>query len=240
MALTVDDLKKLTALQKVLLVLGIYLLLGYFFYFYVASPGLEQREALTLNASELDKQLLHKQRIAVQKKRFLQEIASLEEAFALAATKLPNEKEIPNLLLSVETAGRASGIQFVLFEPRPPVAMGVEAKPSVKDSLKPSDQRADQKPAAGPAAGKARVAPPEKFYEEIPIQVTIHGGFNDTLGFFEKVAHLPRIVLVREIVMGDGRDVKGRGRLLTTHCLMKTFTFLRKTDEIAKKAEATK
>jgi len=48
-------------------------------------------------------------------------VALLKEAkgnFELAKKKLPQTKEIPNLLASITASGQASGLSFLLFEPR--------------------------------------------------------------------------------------------------------------------------
>ena len=77
----------------------------------------------------------------------------------------------------------------------------------------------------------------EQFYEEIPVRVTVNGGFHSTVTFFEKVAKLPRIVNIEDITMSETKDVK-RGRLIVTNCVIKTYMFLEKMDE--KKADGKK
>ncbi len=116
-----------------------------------------KRTSLQTKLVELQAQVDRQERIATQKAKYLSEVAALNEAFQMALTKLPDKREIQPLFQSVATSGKSAGLDFLLFEPKPP-PKPPEAKPSVKDNLKPSDQQAAQKPAAGaPAApGKRR------------------------------------------------------------------------------------
>ena len=118
-------------------------------------------------------------------------------------------------------------------------------EPKVTSSSKPSDQH-DQKPpetpkpddkAAPPGGKKAPEAAPEPFYEEIPVGVSVMGSFQNILYFFDKVAKLPRIVNISDITMGDRKDVKGRGQLITSTCTIKTYMFI---DKKEKPSEQTK
>ncbi len=106
--------------------------------------------------------------------------------------------------------------------------------------LKPSDQKqSEQKPADASkqpavADGKKAVAPPpEPFYEEIPVGVNVIGTFQNILSFFEKVAKLPRIINVSDISMGDRKDVKGKGQIITASCTIKTYMFIDKKEKVS-------
>jgi hypothetical protein len=92
---------------------------------------------------------------------------------------------------------------------------------------------AQKPPGAKKSGGKD--AEPEKFYEEIQVKMMVVGRFHNTVLFFDKVARLPRIVTVDEISMEEAKDSKGKGRILSTACTIKTYMFLEKKDEQAKK-----
>ncbi|MCX5855998.1 MAG: type 4a pilus biogenesis protein PilO, partial [Deltaproteobacteria bacterium] len=64
------------------------------------------------------------------------------------------------------------------------------------------------------------------------------GSYQNTALFFEKVARLPRIINIEDIIMSEGKDAKARGRLLNTSCVIKTYMFLEKMGE--KKADEKK
>jgi type IV pilus assembly protein PilO len=225
MAITVDSLKNMSPKMKVVLLVIACALIGYFYYFFLLQSAIEKKTSLQTKLGELQEQVDRQERIASQKEKYIKEVAALKGAFQLALAKLPDKREIQPLFHSVATSGKSAGLDFLLFEPKPPPPPP-STEPSVKDNLKPSDQRAESKP----AVGKAPPKPVEevKFYEEIPVTVTISGRFHDTLSFFEKVANLPRIVNIENITMGEGAEVKGRGWVIKTNCTIKTYMFVDK------------
>ncbi len=236
MAITVEDLKKLSPKMVAALMAGVFVLLGYFYWFLLFNAAWEKRTALQTKSADLEQQITTKERIVAQKDKYLKEVALLKEAFMLALTKLPDQREIPGLFQSVSLAGKAAGIEFLLFEPKPP-EKPPEKPPDkgaeVRANLKPSDQRAEQKPGEPAKPGAPRPpAAPEKFYEEIPVKVNITGAFNNIVYFFDKVAKLPRIINIEDINFGDAKNVPGRGIIVNTGCVVKTYMF---TEKMAKK-----
>lgn len=75
---------------------------------------------------------------------------------------------------------------------------------------------------------------PKEFYAEIPVKITVKGGYHDITQFFEKVAKLPRIVNIENIkinrVKGDEGE-QGEKVILTANCEIKTYMFLEPKDE---------
>ena len=223
MAITVDDLKKLSPRNRVLIVLGVCLLLGYFYYMFFFQSVLDKRISLGAKLTELQKQVDEKERVAAQIGRFVREIDSLKASFKTALLKLPDRQEMPALLDSVSLAGKKSGVDFLLFEPK------VEEKPPPK-----ANPAAPAKPAAGgpppkTAGAPAKPAGPEKFYDEIRVKMQISGGFHNTISFFDEVGRLPRIINIEQIeIAAPVADAKGKGGNLKTSCIMKTYMFVEK------------
>lgn len=224
MAITIDTLKNLSPKIKILLLVIAYGLIGYIYFFLSLQADIEKYTSLKSKANDLQEQVDRQERIASQKAKYLKEVDTLKQTFQIALTKLPDRREIQPLFHSVALSGKAAGLDFLLFEPKPPPAP--ETKPTVKDNLKPSDQRAEQKPAHGKTPPKS--AEPDKFYDEIPVTVKISGRFHNTVSFFEQVARLPRIINIESITMSEAKDVKGRGWLITTDCIIKTYMFVDK------------
>lgn len=50
---------------------------------------------------------------------FREQTAAEKEKFELAVTKLPSQKEIPQLLKDISALGRNAGLEFLTFAPRP-------------------------------------------------------------------------------------------------------------------------
>ncbi|MCX5845321.1 MAG: type 4a pilus biogenesis protein PilO [Deltaproteobacteria bacterium] len=229
MAITLDDIKKMPPKRKGLIILVFFLLLGGIDYSLFLQSSIETKGTLETKLSEIQVQVTEKERLAAQKEKYVREVNALRETLRIALTKLPDQREIPGLLYAVAQAGKDSGIDFILFEPKQS-----EKKPPVTQpaGAKPPDKKAPDTKGAAPKQVE------EKFYDEIPVKVTVTGGFHSIVVFFEKVAKLPRIINIEDISMSDGKDIKGRGRYINTSCMIKTYMFLEKLDE--KKADEKK
>lgn len=226
MAINVDTLKNLSPRVKASLLIVAYLLIGYFYYVLVLQSSLESMTKLQTKFDELQQKVSDQERIASQKAKYISEVAALKQAFQVALTKLPDKREIQPLFQSVAQMGKMAGLDFLLFEPKQP-EKPPEADPTgVKAGLKPTDKRVEQKPGDGKAPSKE--AEPEKFYQEIPVKVSLRGRFHNMLSFFEKLAFLPRIVNVTDIAMSEDKGVKGAGPLVKTDCIIKTYMFVDK------------
>ena len=214
MAISLEDLKNMSPKVMALLILVAYGLIGYFYYFFFLQSALYEKATLQTKLSELQREVTEKERIASQKTRFLQEVAALKTAFQEALNKLPDKREIQPLFQTVASLGKSAGLDFLLFQPKPPEP--------------PPQRSSEQKPATGKAP-PPQALEPDKFYEEIPVTVSLSGRFHSTLSFFEKVATLPRIINIENISMGEGKDVKGYGRLIKIDCVIKTYMFVDKS-----------
>jgi type IV pilus assembly protein PilO len=216
--ISLDVIKNMSLKRKILIFGVFYLLLAAAYYFFVLQSSFEQKASLQAKLSVLQEQVAEKERLASQKNRYLQELSERREQLRLALTKLPDQREIPGLLYSVAQAGRDAGVDFLLFEPK----RGAPAPP----------------PPVQPQKGAAAAPVSDKFYEEIPVQVTVTGSYHNTALFFEKVAKLPRIINIEDVIMSEGKNVKGRDRSINTSCVIKTYMFLEKMGE--KKADEKK
>jgi len=248
MALTLNDIKKMPTKVRVLVVILVIFLIGYLYWFYFLSSAIEEKTSLNVKLVEMQGKIKEKEKIAMEINKYMADVAVLKENYKTALLKLPDQREIPALFHSVALAGKDAGVEFLLFEPKAAVPKVLDKQPSGEPKaaalFKPSDQKqSEQKPAdasnANPAAGgkKATVPPPEPFYEEIPVGVTVMGTFQNILSFFEKVAKLPRIINVSDISMGDRKDVKGRGQLITASCTIKTYMFIDKKEKVSEKTK---
>jgi type IV pilus assembly protein PilO len=226
MDINVDDLKKLSLKMKALIVFVICLLLGYFYYMFFFQAILAKQMTLDGKVTELQQQIVEKEKVVAQLARYIREVNALRESFNLALLKLPNSREIAGLLASVVLSGEEAGVNFLLFEPKPPEPKPPEVKPGAPP--KPTDAKAPPAKPADAKAAAAKAAAPEKFYDEIPIKVQISGSFHNTVSFYARIAKLPRIVNVEEIAMSDAKNVKGKGWIVRTSCTIKTYMFLDK------------
>jgi type IV pilus assembly protein PilO len=245
MAITLNDIKKMSIQAKLLAIILIIFIIGYFDWFYFLSSAIEEKTSLNEKLIEMKGKIKDKKEIAKQINQYMADVAALTENYKTALQKLPNQREIPGLFHSVALAGKDAGVEFLLFEPKATVPKVLDKQPSGEPKaaalFKPSDQKqSEQKPADASNVAddkKATVPPPEPFYEEIPVGVTVIGTFQNILSFFEKVAKLPRIINVSDISMGDRKDVKGRGELITASCTIKTYMFIDKKEKVSEKTK---
>jgi type IV pilus assembly protein PilO len=243
MAITLNDIKKMSTQAKLLAIILIIFIIGYFDWFYFLSSAIEEKTSLNEKLIEMKGKIKDKKDIAKQINQYMADVAALTENYKTALQKLPDQREIPGLFHSVALAGKDAGVEFLLFEPKTTVPKVLDKQPSGEPKaaalFKPSDQKqSEQKPADASNAAdgkKATLPPPEPFYEEIPVGVTVIGTFQNILSFFEKVAKLPRIINVSDISMGDRKDVKGRGELITASCTIKTYMFIDKKEKVSEK-----
>jgi type IV pilus assembly protein PilO len=245
MAISINDIKKLSPQAKALIIILIIFIIGYLYYFYFLSDAMEKKTNLDKQLEDIQGQIREKEKIAMQVNKYKTDVAALKENYKVALQKLPDQREIPGLFHSVAMAGRDAGIEFLLFEPKAAVPKTLDKQiskeePKAAALLKPSDQRqTEQKPAATvtkTADGKKPATPElEPFYEEMPVGVMVTGSFQNIVYFFEKVAKLPRIINISDISMGERKDVKGRGYVITTSCTIKTYMFVDKKEKISEK-----
>ncbi|MGB5217902.1 MAG: type 4a pilus biogenesis protein PilO [Smithella sp.] len=229
MAMDINTIKKLPPKAKLGIIVLVFFLIGYFYWFLFLNSAMQKRSELSTQLTEMQDKIKEKTKIAGQVKKFMADIAILKNNYQIALQKLPDQREIPSLFHSVSSAGRDAGVEFILFEPKASVPGTVTAKPpegKVSSLMKPSDQR-DEKAAVTAPAGKNAPPPPEPFYEEIPVGVSVTGTYQNILYFFDKVAKLPRIVNISDISMIPA-TVKGKKNILTINCTVKTYMFIDK------------
>ncbi|HUH65730.1 MAG TPA: type 4a pilus biogenesis protein PilO [Syntrophales bacterium] len=237
MAISFDDIKKWPPKRQAMALGVIYLLIGGAYYSLFLQSTMDLKSDRETKLSEIQEQVQEKERLAAQKGRYVREVKDLTEQFKVALTKLPDQREIPGLLYAVAQAGKDSGVDFVLFEPKQAEKRAPQETPDL--GIKPPSAKSAIAAAQGakPAdkkKGESTNPQEDQFYEEIPVRVSVTGGYHSIVTFFEKVARLPRIINIEDISMTEAKDTR-RGRLIITNCVIKTYMFLEKMDE--KKAD---
>lgn len=117
MALTLEDIKRMPPMRKALLIGLVFILLGYFYYFYFLQDMIAKRGELAERLSSINQEIAEKQIFARQIEKYKKEVDVLKKNLQIALAKLPERKEISGLLDSVSEAGRRVDLEFLLFEP---------------------------------------------------------------------------------------------------------------------------
>jgi type IV pilus assembly protein PilO len=136
MAITAEDIKNMPPKYKLLLGVAGFVLIGYFYFFYFLQPALGKAVELKDNLGNLERQIVARQRVALQIEKHKKEIAQLKETLQMALSKLPEQKEIPGLLSAASKAGTSVGLEFILFEPMKPVPKEFYAEIPVRITVK--------------------------------------------------------------------------------------------------------
>lgn len=72
---------------------------------------------------------------------------------------------------------------------------------------------------------------PREFYAEIPVRITVAGGYHDIAIFFDSIANLPRIATITDMeIKKEGSGATGAG-MLKADCFMKIYMFLEESNE---------
>jgi len=96
--------------------------------YFLMMPLWEEKGRHEEALQKLQADLKQKQLIAANRPKLEAEIKTLEKQLAEALVRLPEEKDIPNLLTQVNTLGQQNRLDFLLFRPGAPVKKGFYAE----------------------------------------------------------------------------------------------------------------
>lgn len=123
----IDPVMKLPVQKKLGILAGINIFIIAVLYWFLIAPQYANVKALDAQLAELEQKLEESRRIAADIPKFQKEKEDLENRLMEAIAKLPNEKEIPDLIDSISSAGRKSGLKIAVFKPGKEVSKGFYA-----------------------------------------------------------------------------------------------------------------
>jgi type IV pilus assembly protein PilO len=120
--------------------LGVYIaiaaLLSLLYWSFVYSPMSAVLQEKTSRLDELESQHAKKTRMIAQLDSLRKEVKELDARLKEAIAQLPDQKEIPDLLSTVSSLGRESGLEILLFRQKPEVLQDFYAEVPVEMSMK--------------------------------------------------------------------------------------------------------
>lgn len=116
-----EKLEQLTKVQRIAIWVGVLVLLIAGFVWFSYLPKFKQIDRLKTRLTAIEKQLEVAKRNARQLNAYRKKMKDAEEQFKIVMRALPEKEEIPTLLTGISKAGRDSGLEFILFEPKPEV-----------------------------------------------------------------------------------------------------------------------
>jgi type IV pilus assembly protein PilO len=126
----------LTARMRFASYVGVALLLSLFYWNFSYSPNSTVLNERRGRLEDLRTQQQTKERQIAQLERLRQEVKVLDAKLKEAIAQLPDQKEIPDLLSTVSSLGRESGLDILLFRQRPEVLQDFYAEVPVEMLMK--------------------------------------------------------------------------------------------------------
>jgi type IV pilus assembly protein PilO len=116
---SVEKILKLPTKQKILVVVLVAVLEVAALVWFLYLPKHKELSGLRAELVKLQGEVDEKTRIANNLPKLMAEYDLLNKELELALTELPNSQEIPSLLTSITTLGKNSGLDFLVFRPKP-------------------------------------------------------------------------------------------------------------------------
>jgi len=124
----IDEFLNQKAAVKAFALALIIILIGGVYWKVFYCPLKEEVDTLEPQLNQLIVELNQKKAIVAQRARYEAELERTRQQLMLALKQLPDKSEIPSLLENVSALGKASGLDFQLFQPKPEVAKNFYAE----------------------------------------------------------------------------------------------------------------
>jgi type IV pilus assembly protein PilO len=121
MAAGFERVGKLTRLQRFLICLLTFAVIGGTYYYFIFMPEHKKLQQVTKTLETRSRKLQVVKRQASGLKKWETKMQEVEQEFYVATRALPDKKELPTLLTEVSVAGSNAGLTFMLFQPNPAV-----------------------------------------------------------------------------------------------------------------------
>ncbi|MFQ5329266.1 MAG: type 4a pilus biogenesis protein PilO [Thermodesulfobacteriota bacterium] len=118
--------------RKVLLLAAIHIVIIVLFYLFLFSPANAEIAMQKNTLAGIMRNVTRTRVIAADIPKFRKEKEELDARLTKALTRLPNEREIPDLIDSISKAGRESGLDILVFQPSGERSKGFYAEVPIK------------------------------------------------------------------------------------------------------------
>ncbi|MFQ5465921.1 MAG: type 4a pilus biogenesis protein PilO [Thermodesulfobacteriota bacterium] len=115
--ISLDSIMKLSLAKRIAVLVLINAVIIGAGYWFLIGPKYDEIGKMRSKLSSLNVTLNENRVIAADIPRFIKEKEEMEARLAAAVAQLPNEKEIPDLIDSISSAGEDSGLKILLFRP---------------------------------------------------------------------------------------------------------------------------
>jgi type IV pilus assembly protein PilO len=127
-SLPLEKIEAIGRLQRILICVALFLILGGSFYYFFYMPKAEKINDLQDEYEALETKLFTLRATVKNFDKFQKEYEAAQMKFKLALQLLPEKQEIPSLLEGVSRSGKDSGLEFLLFQPGQELQRGFYAQ----------------------------------------------------------------------------------------------------------------
>jgi len=113
-----EKIEKLSKVQRILICSAIFLVIIGSFVYFSYFPKIKTQKLLNKEIQQLEKRLAIARKNAKDLKKYQNKIKEAKSKFKEAKLSLPEKEEIPSLISAVSESGQASGLEFLLFQPK--------------------------------------------------------------------------------------------------------------------------
>jgi len=114
-----EKLEQLTKIQRIGIWAGVLVLIVAAFVYFSYLPNFKQIDTLRNKLAKVEKELEVAKKNARELNAYRKKMQEAEEQFKIVMQALPEKEEIPTLLTGISRAGKESGLEFLLFQPKP-------------------------------------------------------------------------------------------------------------------------
>ncbi len=114
----VRKIEKIPQIYKALVIVVIVLAIVGALYYFIAVPQKEEREKLSKEQTELEKEVAVLRGIEKNLEKHRKEYAQMQEVLKDVTRQLPESKDVPNLLRSITAESEESRLKVKFFEPK--------------------------------------------------------------------------------------------------------------------------
>lgn len=132
----IKQIEELTKIQRIIICILSFVLVIVAFVYGLYMPRFERINNLEKENSEFDSRLETAKNKAQYHAKYTAEIKEAEAQYKTSMVALPDKKEIPSLLSAISQSGNESGMDFLLFEPKPEVVKDFFAEIPVDIKIK--------------------------------------------------------------------------------------------------------
>jgi type IV pilus assembly protein PilO len=178
-----DKFAEIPAKYKYIGLVVFVLLCGGLFYYFVHIPKTEIIQRKEKELAELQEQLMEAKAFAARYDEFEERLRVVKVRLSEALKKLPEGKEIPDLLDQINESVIEAGLMISTFTPT------------------------------------GQVQKEGGFYHEVPVSISVSGGYHNFAMFADVISKMERIVTLRNMVLSPVQD----GTMLNINCSAVTF-----------------